>query len=436
MTLGGYYAKLYPRNFKPNSLRKLYFPERNIMRISYKLISLVLCAAVSISFAAAKPAKEAPMKVKTSTGSVQGDTNAPAQKAEAVKPVPAEPAKPAAAPEMKKQEAPKAEGSDTAVTVNGAVITEADIDARLKPMIDRMAGRMDPNMIEQRKKMMRDRMLEAMISEKILDEQVKKNNITVTDSDVNDKITEMIKPQGITPDMLRSILAQQGRTYEQLFDQVKKEIGYEKLFEAKAGPVEINDAEAKAYYEENKDNYNQPEQVKASHILIKVAPSATTEEKAAAKEKAEKLLKQVKEGGDFAQLAKDNSDCPSKAKGGDLGYFDRTTMVKEFSDAAFAMKVGQVSDVVETQFGYHIIKVTDHKNAGMTSFDEVKDEITKGLKQQKLAVASKEYLDKLKAESKIVYPEGKEPKPMPMMPMEMRAAPAPASTPPPPAPPK
>ena len=399
------------------------------MRVSYKLVVLVICAAVSISFAAAKPAKEKPMKVK--------DANTPAKEAEAVKPAPAPampaeaekpapvPAAPAAAPKAE-AETKAAENTDVAVTVNGTVITEGEIDARLKPMIERQGARMDPNMVSQYKMRIRPRMLDAMISEKILDEQVKKNNFAVSDSDVNDKITEMIKPQGITIDTLKSILTSQGRTFEQFTEQVKKEIGYEKLFEKEAGPQEVNDADAQAFYNENKANFEQPEQVKASHILIQVSPSATTEEKAAAKAKAEKLLKQVKDGGDFAETAKENSDCPSKAKGGDLGFFGKGQMVKEFEEAAFGMKVGQMSDVVETQFGYHIIKVTEHKDAGTTSFDEAKPDILKGLKQQKLAKVSREYLEKLKAEAKIVYPAGKEPQPMMMPPqMEMRPAPPP-----------
>jgi peptidyl-prolyl cis-trans isomerase C len=199
-------------------------------------------------------------------------------------------------------------------------------------------------------------------------------------------------------------------------------MSYEKLI----GPVEVNDAEAKAFYEENKEDFNTPEQVKASHILVKVDATAAPEQKAAAKAKAEGLLKQVKAGGDFATLAKENSDCPSKERGGDLGFFDRGTMVKEFADAAFAMKVGQVSDVVETQFGYHIIKVTDRKDGGLTSFEKAKPEIIKSLSDKKKGELFKQLIEKIKAEAKITYPAGKEPKPaMPMMPRGPRPTPPP-----------
>ena len=151
--------------------------------------------------------------------------------------------------------------------------------------------------------------------------------------------------------------------------------------------------------------------------MIKLSPTATPEEKVAAKAKIDGLLKQVKAGGDFAALAKENSDDPgSKVMGGDLGFFDRSTMVKEFADTAFAMKVGQISNVVETQFGYHIIKVTDRKEGGLMPFGKAKADIVKTLENKKKGEMFKQLIEKLKAGARIEYPPGKEPQPrMPMM---------------------
>jgi len=253
-----------------------------------------------------------------------------------------------------------------------------------------------------------------MVIEKLLDEQVKKKGINVTESDVNDKLNEIMTEKGMTLDMVKAAVAAQGQTLDQVKAQIKRTMGYEKLL----GPAEVNDAEAKAFYDENKEDFNKPEEVKASHILIKPDPNIAdaNEAKVKAKAKADNLLKQVKAGGDFAALAKANSDCPSKERGGDLGFFDRSTMVKEFADAAFSMKVGDVSGVVETQFGYHIIKVTDHKDGGLVPFEKAKTDIVKSLQDKKKGELFKQLLEKVKAEAKIVYPPGKEPKPMaPMM---------------------
>jgi peptidyl-prolyl cis-trans isomerase C len=152
--------------------------------------------------------------------------------------------------------------------------------------------------------------------------------------------------------------------------------------------------------------------VRASHILItpKPEPGADPNKaKADAKKTAEDLLKQIKGGADFADLAKKNSSCPSAAKGGDLDWFGKGRMVPEFDKAAFAMKVGEVSDIVETQFGYHIIKLTARRAAGTMSFEDAKPDIMEFLKQTKQKQFYDEYLAALTKSANIVYPPGKEP---------------------------
>ncbi|RKY25347.1 MAG: hypothetical protein DRP62_01485 [Planctomycetota bacterium] len=119
--------------------------------------------------------------------------------------------------------------------------------------------------------------------------------------------------------------------------------------------------------------------------------------------KTRELLKQIKDGADFATLAKANSSCPSAQKGGDLGFFSRGRMVPAFEKAAFELKVGQVSDIVETQFGYHIIKLTDRKDAVVKTFEQAKDDIIKMLAQKKQGELVKEYIDSLKAKANIAY---------------------------------
>ncbi len=311
-----------------------------------------------------------------------------------------------------------------AVTVNGSVITEAEIDARIKPQLEKFSAQMGPEGAERYAKYMRARVLEGMIVERLIEEQIKKENISVSDSDVNDRINEIITQQNTTPEGFNSMLQARGQSMEQVRQQIQQGMAFEKLMESKSGKTDVNEAQALVYYNEHKQEYSSPDQVKASHILIKVEAGAPEEEKAQARKKAEELLKQIKEGADFAALAKENSDCPSKAQGGDLGFFEKGQMVKPFSDAAFAMKVGDVSDIVETQFGYHIIKVTDRKEAGQTPFEEAKQQIITTLQQEKRSRIYRDYVDKLKAEANIVYPAGKEPTPPMPMPMGRRAAPA------------
>jgi peptidyl-prolyl cis-trans isomerase C len=391
------------------------------MRISVKMVLLVVCVSTGLVLGAAKNAKDVKVEPKDTKAAVT-DANAPAKDVKAanteVKPEVKE-AKPAA-PEVKAAE-PNAveENTGVAVTVNGKDITEADVDAKINTYMTRMASQIPAGMAEQYKKQMRPQVVESMVMEQLLDEQIKKANINITDSDVNSKINEIVTAQpGMTMESFKAMIASRGQSFDEVKEQIKKTMSYEKLI----GNVEVNDADAKAFYNENKEDFNKPEQVKASHILIKVEASATPEQKAAAKAKIDGLLKQAKAGGDFAALAKENSDDPgSKATGGDLGFFDRNTMVKEFADTAFALKVGEISSVVETQYGYHIIKVTDRQQGGLTTFDKAKADIVKSIQDKKKSELFKQIIEKIKAEAKVVYPPGKEPKPrMPMMPQGQR----------------
>jgi peptidyl-prolyl cis-trans isomerase C len=389
------------------------------MRISVKMVLLVVCVSAGLVFGAAKDAKNIKVEPNDTKAAVK-DANTPAKTAVKAEVKETKPEVKPAAPAVKAAEPNAvAENTGVAVTVNGKDIAEADVDAKINAYMERMASQIPPGMTEQYKKQMRPQVVESMVMEQLLDEQIKKANINITDSDVNDKITEIISAQpGMTIESFKAMITSRGQSFDEVKEQIKKTIGYEKLI----GNVEVNDAEAKAFYNENKEDFNKPEQVKASHILVKVDASATPEQKAAAKTKIDGLLKQAKAGGDFAALAKENSDDPgSKIRGGDLGFFDRNTMVKEFADAAFAMKVGDISGVVETQYGYHIIKVTDRQKSGLTPFEKAKADIIKSLQDKKKGELFKQLIEKIRVEAKIVYPPGKEPKPrMPMMPQGQR----------------
>ncbi len=148
-------------------------------------------------------------------------------------------------------------------------------------------------------------------------------------------------------------------------------IGAEKFMDQ----VTLEEDDLKAYYEDNIDMFTQQKQVKASHILFKTAPEATGEEVKKIEEKATSVLERAKKGEDFAALATEFSEDSSKSKGGDLGYFTEGKMVKEFEDAAFKLEPGQISELVKTNYGFHIIKVEDKKERSVKTYDEVKGQI-------------------------------------------------------------
>ncbi|RMF99853.1 MAG: hypothetical protein D6726_12300 [Nitrospirae bacterium] len=162
-----------------------------------------------------------------------------------------------------------------------------------------------------------------------------------------------------------------------------------------AKDVNITNEDIELYYKSKSEQFKVPSMVRARHILIKVKSDASEDEKKAARKKAEEILSKIKNGEDFASLAEEYSDDPGSAKkGGDLGYFPRGRMVKPFEDAAFSLKPGEVSDIVETAFGYHIIKVDDKKDAHIKPLEEVKDMIRKKLEKELKSAKAGEFLRK------------------------------------------
>jgi len=157
------------------------------------------------------------------------------------------------------------------------------------------------------------------------------------------------------------------------------------LFEAEAyaPDVKVTDDALKAYYNAHSDAYRVPERIRARHILFRLPPQATKAQVAKARKKAEKVEKMAKAGKDFAELAKKYSEGPTAKKGGDLGFFTRGSMVKPFEKAAFSLKKGEISGLVQTQFGFHIIQVVDKQAARVKSFEEVRGEIAHAFKLQK-----------------------------------------------------
>jgi len=297
-----------------------------------------------------------------------------------------------------------------AVTINGIDINESQVEAQLKPQLEKMGAQLPPAFAEQYKKQLRQQVLEKIIVEQLLDEEVKAAKIVVTDEETTKQIEEMASQQQppLSMEDFKTLIEAYGQSFDEVKLRIKRGLAYQKLMEAQwAGKINVTEDDAKNYYSENA---KQIEQVRASHILIKpdtTDPNADPNEaKATARAKAQDLLKQIKDGADFSELAKTNSSCPSSAKGGDLNFFGRGQLVPPFEKAAFALKVGQVSDVVETQFGYHIIKVTDREN---DTFEKAKDDILKLLTQTRQAELANKYIESLKDKANIAYPAGKEP---------------------------
>jgi len=292
-------------------------------------------------------------------------------------------------------------------TVNGTGITQSQVDEQARPQLEQLqaqAAQLPPAFIKQRKQELMRQMLEAMIVERLLAEKVKEKNIVVAEQQVDEQIRQIAAGENLSVDDFKALLEAYGQSLEQIKQRVQKGLAYQQLIMSEAGAaLDVNQADARRIYQENIDSFKRPEQVRASHILIKTEAADSNETKAQAKAKAEQLLEQIGQGADFAALAKEHSGCPSGASGGDLGFFGKGQMVPPFEEAVYKLKPGQLSGIVETRFGYHIIKLTDSKEAGIVQFEEAKSDIIEKLKEQKQAEFVKGYIELLRSKASIVY---------------------------------
>jgi peptidyl-prolyl cis-trans isomerase C len=311
-------------------------------------------------------------------------------------------AKPAAAKAKTAKKAPATadESSQKVAIVNGTPIFQSDLDRGMEGVVQRRAHSGAP-MDEAQLKTIKMDVLNNLINRELLNQESKKEKIAVTDEQVNDKLSK-IKQRFKGDAEFKEMLAKMKITEPQIKTQLKEDLAIQALIDKQVvEKITVTEKDAQAYYDAHPDAFKQPEQIRASHILVTVDPKADPAKKEEAHKKIESIQEKLKAGGDFAALAKELSDCPSKEKGGDLGYFGKGQMVKPFEDAALALKPGETSGIVETQFGYHIIKLTDIKPEGTMSFAEVKDQLTQYLKQEKVKTELDSYLAGLEKTAKI-----------------------------------
>jgi peptidyl-prolyl cis-trans isomerase C len=291
-----------------------------------------------------------------------------------------------------------------AVKINDLVITKGEVAQEEGRLMQQLGGRVDPQQMGQMKEVVKQQAVENIISRTLLEQSIEKEGVDVSQEEVDARMAE-IKAQMGTDQEFSERLAMMGMTEELLRTEMGTAIKVEKLIAARGDLVEVTEADMRTYYDENKDRFTQPEQVQASHILIKTEPGDTEEAKYEKRREAERVLAELNQGADFAQMATQHSACPSKQNGGDLGMFRRGQMVKPFEDAAFGLRVGQMSGIVETQFGYHIIKVTDRQEGRDIPYAEAKEGLVGFLEGQKKQEAMNAYLEELRDAASIEYAE-------------------------------
>jgi len=288
---------------------------------------------------------------------------------------------------------------DKVAIVNGSVITQASFDrelGRAKQMYGR-GKEVDDSQLSKIKEMA----LEQLIERELLYQESRDKAIEVDEAAVDSKI-DALKKRFPGEDQFKNGLEKMNLSVPILKSQFRQGLAIQKLIETQvAQKVKVSEQEIKDYYDNNPQLFKQPESVQAKHILIKVDHKADKAKKAKAEKKIKKAQQRLKAGEKFSKLAEELSQRASSKKGGDLGYFSHGQMVKSFEKVAFSLKPGEVSDIVETRFGYHLIKLVDKKEASTVPYKEAKDRLTQQLKQQKTHKQVTQYVARLKENAKI-----------------------------------
>lgn len=294
----------------------------------------------------------------------------------------------------------KADKQEKAAVVNGTTIPMGDLEAEMARYTRQMTmtGQTLP---PEKASEIRKQVLDGLVSREILRQETAKKGIKVDEAEVDAQIAAL-KKRFPSEAEFGNTLSRMNLSETELKSQFSNEMAIKKMIEQEVtSKITIAPDQSKSFYEKNPDLFKTPEMVKASHILVSLPEKSSDEEKAKAKAKIEEVQKRLQKGEDFATLAKEVSDCPSKEKGGDLDFFERGQMVGPFEDAAFALKVGETSGIVQTQFGFHIIKVTDRKEPSMTPYEEIKERIEQHLKQEEANEQLVKYIDGLRSKATI-----------------------------------
>lgn len=299
--------------------------------------------------------------------------------------------------------AAKKAAATVVIKVNGAPISKLAVEQQEENILRQMRSFADSAQLASMAPMIHQQAIDNSINRILLEETIKRLGIKADKAAIDERIANYRK-NFVTEEAFLADLTRQGLDPAKLRAEVELGLQAEELFKRRSANVPpATEAEARAFYDGNPDRFQQAERVRASHVLVQVNKEDTDAIRAEKRKKIETAQAELKSGKDFAEVAKAYSDCPSKEQGGDLGYFEKGQMDPAFEKAAFGLKTGTTSGIVESSFGYHIIKVVDHQKPGATPFDQAKAQLTSYLTEQKKNQAIAAYFDSLRTASKIEY---------------------------------
>ncbi len=270
--------------------------------------------------------------------------------------------------------------------VNGEVITMSDLQREMSKRTEIKDQRI---------------MLDDMIDRKLQMAEAKKTGLDVTDKELGDAVNDIMKRNNMDQKQFEAALAKEGLTLEQYRTEFREQMTISRLFNkyVRTG-LTVDDAEVRAYYDNNREQYLLPEEIRIRHLVIEVPRTAPSAQVAAARERADALLGRLRAGEDFIRLIRENSSGSTAAQDGDLGFLQLAHALPEIAEAAKGLKPGESAGPIRTEDGFQIIRVEEVRRQ-VIPFEKVKEEITKMLFEQKMENSYRSWLQTLRTESHI-----------------------------------
>ncbi|MFO7558870.1 MAG: peptidylprolyl isomerase [Desulfobacterales bacterium] len=285
--------------------------------------------------------------------------------------------------------------SAKAALVNEAVIFKNDLDRDVTLILRKLKDQ-EKDVPEDQLPGIRKKALEDLINRELLYQESRKQKFSV-DPHVIDEQFELIKNMYSNEKIFSDKLSFMDLSESEMKSQIEKNLIVRRFInENLARGILVSEEESRAFYKKNMKKFRQAEKIRAGHILIKVSPDAPQSEKIIARKKIETILKRIRNGEKFSDLAKKFSEGPAGEAGGELGYIEQKNMAQPFSDAAFSLNTGKTSEIIETPAGFHLIQVTDKKPERDSTYEEAKIEIDRLLAQKKLNENIKSCLEELR----------------------------------------
>ncbi len=294
----------------------------------------------------------------------------------------------------------------TVVKVNHVGISREEVDRTLDRLILELEDRMPPEQVEQARPHLKTQAVENLVNQSLLVQEADRSGVQSDEAEVEKRFSE-IAGRFPAVESFRTVLGSMGMSEDAFRTELGQHLKIELLLASEVGSQEkVTQEEVEDFYRDNPENFALQEKVRARHILISTEPDDSEPLRAQKREEISRLRVEIEDGGDFAGLAGRHSGCPTRSEGGDLGFFERGRMARPFEEAAFNLRPGELSGVVETEFGYHLIQVTERQEAGVVPLERAREKIAEYLSARKNEKRIGAYLQGLRRTAVVEYADG------------------------------